>query len=98
MRRLLLHVGIAAFALVARLPTVFYLREHVDVGGLVSYGIDLTAIYHRTAYYVDRILKGAKPADLPIEFSSKPELVINLATAKALGLTVPPHCSPAPTR
>jgi putative ABC transport system substrate-binding protein len=81
---------IAAFALVAQLPTVFYLREHVEVGGLVSYGIDLTAMYHRAAYYVDRILKGHKPADLPIEFLSKPELVINLATAKALGLTVPP--------
>jgi putative ABC transport system substrate-binding protein len=81
---------IAAFALVARLPSVFYLREHVEVGGLVSYGIDLTAMYHRAAYYVDRILKGEKPADLPIEFLSKPELVINLATAKAIGLTVPP--------
>jgi ABC-type uncharacterized transport system substrate-binding protein len=81
---------IAAFALVVRLPTVFYLREHVEVGGLVSYGIDLTATFHRAAYYVDRILKGEKPADLPIEFLSKPELVINLATAKALGLTVPP--------
>jgi len=81
---------IAFFALIARLPTVFYLREHVEVGGLVSYGINLNALFHRSAYYVDRILKGEKPADLPIEFSSKPELVINLATAKALGLTVPP--------
>jgi putative tryptophan/tyrosine transport system substrate-binding protein len=81
---------IAAIALVAGLPTVFYAREHVEVGGLVSYGSDLTAIYHRAAYYVDRILKGEKPADLPIEFLPKPELVINLATAKALGLEVPP--------
>ena len=81
---------IAAIALVARLPTVFRAREHVEVGGLISYGIDLTAMYHRSAYYVDRILKGDKPADLPIEALPKPELVINLATAKALGLTVPP--------
>jgi putative ABC transport system substrate-binding protein len=81
---------IAAIALVARLPTVFHAREHVEVGGLVSYGSDLTAMYHRAAYYVDRILKGEKPADLPIEFLPKPELVINLATAKALGLEVPP--------
>ena len=81
---------IAAIALVARLPTVFHAREHVEVGGLVSYGSDLTAMYHRAAYYVERILKGEKPADLPIEFLPKPELVINLATAKALGLEVPP--------
>jgi putative ABC transport system substrate-binding protein len=81
---------IAAIALVARLPTVFHAREHVEVGGLVSYGSDLTAMYHRAAYYVDRILKGEKPADLPIEFLPKPELVINLATAKALGIEVPP--------
>jgi putative tryptophan/tyrosine transport system substrate-binding protein len=81
---------IAAIALVVRLPTVFHAREHVEVGGLVSYGIDLTANYHRAAYYVDRILKGEKPADLPIEALPKPELVINQATANALGLTVPP--------
>jgi len=81
---------VAAFALAARLPTVFYLREHVEAGGLVSYGIDISANYHRAAYYVDRILKGEKPADLPIEFLPKLQLVINLATAKALGLTVPP--------
>jgi putative ABC transport system substrate-binding protein len=81
---------LAAFALVARLPTVFYVREHVEAGGLISYGINLNANYSRAAYYVDRILKGEKAADLPIEFLSKLELVINLATAKALGLTVPP--------
>ena len=60
-----------------------------EVGGLVRYGIDLNAIYHRAAYFVDTILKGEKQADLPIEVLSKPELVINLATAKALGLAVP---------
>jgi ABC-type uncharacterized transport system substrate-binding protein len=81
---------IAALALVVRLPSVFHAREYVEVGGLVSYGSDLTAMYHRAAYYVDRILKGEKPADLPIEFLPKLELVINLATAKALGLEVPP--------
>jgi putative tryptophan/tyrosine transport system substrate-binding protein len=81
---------IAAIALVVRLPTVFHAREHVEVGGLVSYGIDLTANYHRAAYYVDRILKGEKPANLPIEALPKLDLVINLATAQALGLTVPP--------
>ena len=81
---------IAAIALVVRLPTVSNAREHVEVGGLVSYGIDLTAQYHRSAYYVDRILKGERPADLPIEALPKLELVINLATANALGLTVPP--------
>ena len=81
---------IAAFALVARLPTVFYVREHVEAGGLVSYGIDLNANYHRAAYYVDKIWRGEKAAELPIEFLSKLELVLNLATAKALDLTVPP--------
>ena len=80
---------IAAFALVARLPTVFNLREHVEAGGLVSYGTNLRANFRRAAYFVDRILKGDKPADLPIEFLPKLELVINLATAKALSLKVP---------
>ena len=81
---------IAAFALVSRLPTVFSFREHVEDGGLVSYGINLRENYRRAGYYVDRILKGEAPADLPVEFPSKVELVINLATAKALGLTIPP--------
>jgi putative ABC transport system substrate-binding protein len=81
---------IAAFALAARLPTVFGVREHVEDGGLISYGVDLSASYHRAAYFVDRILKGAKPTDLPIEFPTKLELVINLATARAIGVTIPP--------
>jgi putative ABC transport system substrate-binding protein len=80
---------IAAFALVSRLPTVFGIREHVEEGGLISYGIDQLESFRRAAYYVDRILKGDKPADLPVELPTKVELVINLATAKALGLTVP---------
>lgn len=81
---------IAAFALAARLPTVYSFREHVEEGGLISYGINLRANYRRAAFYVDRILKGEKPADLPVEFPTKVELVVNLATAKALGLTIPP--------
>jgi putative ABC transport system substrate-binding protein len=80
---------IAALALVTRLPTVFNLREHVEAGGLVSYGTDLRENFRRAAYFVDRILKGDKPADLPVEFLPKVELVINLATAKALSLKVP---------
>jgi putative tryptophan/tyrosine transport system substrate-binding protein len=81
---------IAEAAASKRLPTVYGYREHVDAGGLISYGADLTWCAHRTAYYVDRIIKGAKPSDLPIEFPTNLELVINLKTAKALGITVPP--------
>jgi putative ABC transport system substrate-binding protein len=80
---------IATFALVMRIPTVFYHREHVEAGGLVSYGTNISMSYRRAAYYVDRILKGVKPADLPFEFPTKLELVLNMATAKALGLAVP---------
>jgi putative ABC transport system substrate-binding protein len=80
---------IASFALAARLPTIFGFREHVESGGLKSYGIDLGDNYRRAAYYVDRILKGDKPADLPIEFPTKLELVINSTTAKAIGLSIP---------
>jgi len=72
-----------------RLPTVYGYREHVEAGGLISYGVNLGWCNHRAAYYVDKILKGAKPSDLPIEFPTNIELVINLKTAKALGLTVP---------
>jgi putative tryptophan/tyrosine transport system substrate-binding protein len=80
---------IAAFALASRLPTVFSFREHVEDGGLISYGINLRENYRRAAYYVNRILKGEKPADLPVEFPTKVELVVNLATANALGLVMP---------
>ena len=73
-----------------RLPTVYFLRGFVKDGGLISYGADAFAPYGQAASYVDRILKGEKPADLPVQAPTKNELVINLKTAKALGLTVPP--------
>jgi putative ABC transport system substrate-binding protein len=81
---------IAGFALKSRLPSVYPYSEAVDAGGLMSYNADLAASYRRVAYYVDRILKGAKPADLPVEQPTKFELVINLKTAKQIGLTIPP--------
>ena len=81
---------IADFALKSRLPSMYYNREGVDAGGLMYYGADEADSYRRVAYYVDRILKGAKPGDLPVEQPTKFELVINLKTAKQIGLTIPP--------
>jgi len=80
---------IVNFALKSRLPSVYSSREAVEAGGLMSYGADLTDSYRRVAYFVDKILKGAKPADLPVEQPTKFELVINLKTAKQIGLTIP---------
>jgi putative tryptophan/tyrosine transport system substrate-binding protein len=80
---------IADFALKSRLPGMYSSREAVDAGGLMYYGADIADSYRRVAYYVDRILKGAKPSDLPVEQPTKFELVINLKTAKQIGLTIP---------
>ena len=80
---------IVGFALKSRLPSMYNSREAVEAGGLMSYGADLADSYRRVAYFVDRILKGAKPADLPVEQPTKFELVINLKTAKQIGLTIP---------
>ena len=81
---------IVDFALKSRLPSVYGRREAVDAGGLIYYGADLADSYRRVAVYVDKILKGAKPADLPVEQPTKFELVINLNTAKQIGVTIPP--------
>jgi putative ABC transport system substrate-binding protein len=81
---------IAAAAAAKHLPTVYGYREHVETGGLISYGVNLDYCFHRAATYVYKILKGTPVADLPIEFPTKLELVINLKTARALGLDVPP--------
>jgi putative ABC transport system substrate-binding protein len=82
---------ILGFALKNRLPSVTASGEDVEAGWLMSYGRDQAGSYRRVAYYVDRILKGAKPADLPVEQPTKFELVINLKTAKQIGLTIPPN-------
>ncbi|HKR58275.1 MAG TPA: ABC transporter substrate-binding protein [Pyrinomonadaceae bacterium] len=83
------HKRIVDFALKSRLPSTHTIREYVDDGGLMYYGADGAESYRRVAYYVDRILKGAKPADLPVEQPMKFEFVINLQTAKKIGLIVP---------
>jgi putative ABC transport system substrate-binding protein len=81
---------VAELALTYRLPTFFTDRDHVEAGGLMSYAPDLSDLVRRGAIYVDKILRGAKPADLPVEQPTKLDLVINLKTAKALGLSIPP--------
>ena len=84
------RIRINTLALGARLPTIYSVREYVEAGGLMSYGPNFPDLFRRAADFVDKILRGAKPADLPVEQPTKFELVINLKTAKALGLEVPP--------
>ena len=80
---------LADLAVRSRLPSAYAVRESVEAGGLMSYGPSFLDLYRRSAAYVDKILRGAKPADLPVEQPTNFELVINLKTAKALGLTIP---------
>jgi putative ABC transport system substrate-binding protein len=84
------RVRINTLALGARLPTMHGFREYVEAGGLLSYGPDILDLFRRAADFVDKILRGAKPADLPVQQPTKYQLVFNLKTAKSLGLTVPP--------
>jgi putative tryptophan/tyrosine transport system substrate-binding protein len=84
------RMRIMTFALSARLPTIINIREYAEAGAMLSYGPRIPDLWRRAADYVDKILRGAKPADLPVEQPTKFDLVINLTTAKALGLTVPP--------
>jgi putative ABC transport system substrate-binding protein len=84
------NAQISQSALAKRLPTVYGYREHVVAGGLISYGVDLRWCFHRSAYFVDKILHGTPAGDLPVEFPTKVVLSVNLRTAKALGLAVPP--------
>ena len=82
---------IVAMAAQQQLPAMYGFREFVEVGGLMSYATSLADLYRRAATHVDKILKGANPAELPVEHPTKFELVINLKTAQALGITIPPH-------
>ena len=84
------RIGINTLANVARLPTITGVREYVEAGSLMSYGANLTDLFRRSGDYVDKILRGMKPADIPVEQPTKFDLVINLTTAKALGLDIPP--------
>jgi len=82
---------IAALAIKYRMPAIYQEQDFVDVGGLMSYGPDFADLYRRAAHFVDKILKGAKPANLPIEQPKKFEFVVNLKTAKQIGITIPPN-------
>jgi len=84
------RIRIITLALAARVPAIYGLREFPEVGGLMSFGPSLPDLYRRAADFVDKILRGTKPADIPVEQPTKFDIVINLTTAKALGLTVPP--------
>jgi len=82
---------IVKFASNAKLPAIFHSKDFVEAGGLMAYGAEFRELYRRAAVLVDKILKGAKPADLPVEQPTKFELVINLKTAKQIGITIPPN-------
>ena len=82
---------IADLAAKARLPAIYAQPQAAEAGGLMSYGTDVADVYRRGAFYVDKILKGAKPSDLPVEQPTKIDFVINLKAAKALGITIPQH-------
>ena len=92
------RVRINTLALGARLPTMHGAREHVEAGGLMSYGPNFSDLFRRSADYVDKILRGAKPSELPVEQPTRIDLAVNLITAKVLGLRSRRPCSPAPTR
>ena len=83
------RVRINTLALGARLPTMHGVREYVEAGGLMSFGPSIPDLYRRAAEFVDKILRGTKPSDIPVEQPTKFDLIINLTTAKALGLTIP---------
>ena len=85
------RTGVAALAVKSRLPAIYETAEDVEAGGLMSYGVNVNDLYRRAATYVDKILKGRKPADLPVEQPTKFELIINLKAAKQIGLTIPPN-------
>ena len=84
------RIRINILAAAARLPTMYSFREHVEAGGLMSYGTNFSALYRRAADYVDKVLRGTKPADIPVEQPTRFDLVVNLTTAKAIGIEVPP--------
>ncbi|HVH90622.1 MAG TPA: ABC transporter substrate binding protein, partial [Candidatus Acidoferrum sp.] len=85
------RTAIVDLAVKSRLPAIYYSKEWVEVGGLMTYGVSINDLYRRAATYVDKILKGAKPADLPVEQPTKFEFIINLKAAKQIGLTIPPN-------
>jgi putative ABC transport system substrate-binding protein len=84
------RVRLGTLAITARLPTIYVARDYVEAGGLLSYGANTLDLFKRAAELVDKILRGAKPGDIPVEQPTKFDLVVNLKTAKALGLSVPP--------